>query len=143
MDRLSTEERSRLMARVRSKNTAPEIAVRRCLHAAGLRFRLHRRDLPGRPDVVLPRHRLVIFVHGCFWHGCPNCDRGRRRPASRVEFWGRKLTDNRCRDAENALALEAAGWRVLTVWECQTRRHADLEQALAPLLSDGTRRPQA
>ena len=98
------------MARVRSKDTAPELAVRRALHARGFRYRLHRRDLPGSPDVILPRHRLALFVHGCFWHGCLACDRGLRRPKSNIQFWETKLAENRARDARNVSALEGPGW---------------------------------
>ncbi|WP_244909698.1 very short patch repair endonuclease [Nitrospirillum viridazoti] len=104
------------MSRVRSRNTAPEMVVRRSLHAAGFRFRLHRKGLPGRPDLVLPKYHSVIFVHGCFWHG-HECPRG-RPPATRTEFWGTKIAGNRTRDAAAKLALHNAGWRVLTIWEC-------------------------
>lgn len=104
------------MSRVRSRDTAPELAVRRSLHAAGFRFRLHGRGLPGRPDLVFPKYRAVIFVHGCFWHG-HDCPRG-RPPATRTEFWGAKIARNRARDTATEQALHDAGWRVLTVWEC-------------------------
>ncbi len=105
-----------MMAAVKGKNTKPELIVRRALHAAGFRFRLHRRDLPGRPDIVLPRHRTAVFVHGCFWHG-HDCRRG-RRPSTNVDFWGPKLDRNVERDLANQAALEAAGWQVVTIWEC-------------------------
>lgn len=121
VDSLSPEQRSAQMSRVRSKDTAPELAVRRGLHARGLRFRLHRRDLPGRPDLVLPRHRAVVFVHGCFWHGCPRCDRGLRKPKSNATFWAVKVEANRARDQRNTEALKAAGWKVEVIWECDTR----------------------
>jgi len=137
MDRIAPEDRSRLMSRVRSADTKPEMIVRRRLHAAGLRFRLHRRDLPGRPDLVLPRLRIAVFVHGCFWHGHEECDRGRRRPKTRTEFWDRKLRENRDRDARVAAELQALGWRVVTVWECETKRLEDLEQALEPVWRAG------
>ncbi|AZO21575.1 DNA mismatch endonuclease Vsr [Mesorhizobium sp. M1E.F.Ca.ET.045.02.1.1] len=116
VDRLRGEQRSRIMARVGQKNTAPELFVRHALHAAGLRFRLHRRDLPGSPDLVLPKHRMVVLVHGCFWHG-HNCPRG-RRPRSNVEFWTPKLKRNMERDQVVRTKLEALGWRVVIVWEC-------------------------
>lgn len=135
MDRLAPEERSRIMSRIRARDTKPELIVRRRLHAAGLRFRLHRRDLPGRPDLVFPRHRIALFVHGCFWHGCPICDRGRRQPASNTEFWAKKLAANRARDEAVGRQLEEAGWRVMTVWECQIRRSDDIDRALAPVLA--------
>lgn len=109
-------ERSRIMRAVRSKDTKPEMLVRRCLHALGFRFRLHRRDLPGNPDIVLPRWRAVVFVHGCFWHlhGCPKS----RMPATRREFWEAKLRRNVERDAAAKKLLKAGGWRVFVVWEC-------------------------
>lgn len=120
------------MSRVRSKGTLPEMTVRRLLHALGYRFRLHRRDLPGTPDIVLPRHRLAIFVHGCFWHGhrCPLF----RIPATRTEFWVAKIEGNRRRDDIARTSLLSAGWRTLCVWECATRgrgRLADTELATA------------
>lgn len=121
VDTLSPQQRSRQMARVRSQDTAPEVAVRCELHARGLRFRLHRSDLPGRPDIVLPKHRLVIYVHGCFWHGCQRCDRGRRRPSSNRLFWNKKLDENRNRDLRNVEALQALGWETEVIWECDTR----------------------
>ena len=117
-DRSSPSQRSAIMARVKATNTRPEVAVRSLVHRLGYRFRLHRRDLPGRPDLVLPRHRTVIFVHGCFWHQ-HNCSRGRRQPASNQSYWGPKLARNVDRDATVKRALQAMGWRVLTIWECQ------------------------
>lgn len=117
-DILTPEKRSRLMARIRGKNTKPELAVRRMLHAMGLRFRLHRRDLPGNPDIVLPRHGVCIFVHGCFWHLHRNCGQA-RLPKSRKIWWRKKLEGNSARDKRSAAALRRRGWRVLTVWECQ------------------------
>ena len=117
-DPYSSEERSAIMARVKAANTRPEIAVRRLVHRLGYRFRLHRRDLPGTPDLVLPKYRAVVFVHGCFWHQhC--CPRGQRRPASNQEYWGPKLARNVERDVNAKRALERMGWRVLTIWECQ------------------------
>jgi DNA mismatch endonuclease (patch repair protein) len=105
-----------MMSKVRGRDTEPEIRVRSALHAAGYRFRLHRRDLPGRPDLVLPRYRTVVFVHGCFWHG-HDCRRG-RKPSSNTGFWDAKLARNVERDQAAAKALAAAGWIVETVWEC-------------------------
>lgn len=135
VDKLTSSQRSSQMARVRSKDTAPEIAVRRALHARGLRFRLHRKDLPGRPDVVLPRHRMALFVHGCFWHGCPRCDRGLRRPQNNATFWEQKLEGNRARDVRNKAALESLGWQVETVWECDVRDPARLTSVLDGLFA--------
>ena len=119
VDRLSPEHRSWNMSRIRGRNTQPELAVRSALHRAGYRFRLHRKDLPGRPDIVLPKHRTVVFVHGCFWHRHPGC-RFAYTPKSRVAFWQKKFDDNVARDRRNVRALRALGWRVITVWECQT-----------------------
>lgn len=116
MDTTTPEKRSRVMAAVRSKNTRPEMAVRRVLHGAGLRYRLHDARLPGKPDIVLPRHRTAVFVHGCLWHahGCPNT----RVPQSNTEYWSTKLARNAARDAEHTVALRAAGWTVAVIWEC-------------------------
>jgi len=118
-DTLSPAERSEQMARVRSRDTKPEVTVRKFLHAAGLRYRLHRRIEGTRPDIVFPTRRLVLFVHGCMWHQHPNpvCKLA-RMPKSRLEFWRPKLEGNRERDKRQCEALEAAGWAVLTIWEC-------------------------
>ena len=118
-DRLSKERRSWNMSRIRGKNTTPEKRVRSLLHRLGFRFRLHGKKLPGRPDIVLARHRTVIFVHGCFWHrhrGCKNCT----TPTNRREWWLAKLNGNAARDKRNQAALEKLGWRVLVIWECET-----------------------
>ncbi|WP_367649397.1 very short patch repair endonuclease [Burkholderia paludis] len=108
------------MSRIRGRNTKPELVVRRVLHAAGFRYRLHRRDLPGTPDLVLPKHRTAIMVHGCFWHVHKGC-RFATTPASNSEFWHEKLTRNRERDRQQVEALQSLGWRVLVVWECSTK----------------------
>ena len=115
-DVLTPAQRQLNMQRIRARNTRPEIRVRRLLHRHGLRFRLHRRDLPGRPDIVLPRHRLALFVHGCFWHGhaCPLF----KVPATRTEFWLSKIAANKARDQRALEALGALGWRCGCVWEC-------------------------
>lgn len=118
-----------LMARFRSKNTKPELIVRRLLHSLGYRFRLHRRDLPGKPDIVLPGISVAIFVHGCFWHhheGCPIA----RVPSSRSEFWRAKFRYNRERDERNAISLSAAGWIVITIWECDVQKPNLIERLL-------------
>lgn len=120
-DKFSKEERSSIMAKVRSVNTTPEIKVRKMLHSMGYRFRIHRNDLPGRPDIVLPKYNTVIFVHGCFWHGCPTCRHAQIRPKDNSEYWNKKLDRNKQRDIENYTALENLGWRVLVVWECETK----------------------
>ncbi len=124
------------MARVGTQHTAPELAVRRALHARGLRFRLHRRDLPGRPDIVLPRLGTAIFVHGCYWHGCTMCDRGLRRPKTNTAFWSAKLEENRRRDRRNQADLRALGWRPVVIWECEARAPDTLRTALDRILSD-------
>ncbi len=123
VDRLTPEARSRNMAAIRGKDTAPELAVRRMLHAMGYRFRLHRRDLPGCPDIVLPRHGEAIFVHGCFWHQHKGCAHA-PRPASRTSYWLPKLAANVARDECNQRELRPLGWGVIVVWECQVRRDA-------------------
>lgn len=136
VDRMTPEARSRLMAAVGSENTAPELAVRRMLHSMGFRFRLHRRDLPGTPDIVLPKFRKAIFVHGCFWHGHEGCRLG-RPPKSRIEYWGPKIKANRARDGRKAAALRHAGWSVATVWDCETRAPDKLATHLRRFLSCG------
>jgi len=122
MDVVTPEVRSRMMSRIRTKGTRPEIAVRRALFAAGFRFRLHRRDLPGAPDVVLPGRKVVVFVHGCFWHMHPGCKYA-KLPATRPEFWKAKLEGNAARDRRTVDALVVLGWRVLVVWECAVRNN--------------------
>ena len=128
-------ERSRQMARVRSKDTKPEMTVRRLVHGLGYRYRLHRRDLSGSPDLVFPGRRKVILVHGCFWHRhpAPSCKLA-RMPKSRLEFWEPKLTANAERDARALRALEAAGWRALTLWECEIKSNHDLERRIIRFL---------
>lgn len=121
------------MSGIGGRNTKPEIVVRKALFAAGFRFRLHRKDLPGRPDVVLSGRRVAVFVHGCFWHAHPGC-RYARTPASRREFWEAKLAGNVERDGRARDALLSAGWRVLVVWECATRS-AEIRENLPELLT--------
>ena len=119
MDRLEPAARRRLMQAVKSKDTKPELQVRSMLHSAGYRYRLHRRDLPGSPDIVFPSRRCVIFVHGCFWHG-HGCKIG-QPSKSRTDYWGPKIEANRARDMRKRSELEASGWRVLEVWQCELR----------------------
>lgn len=128
MDTFSKEKRSWVMSRIGGKNTTPEIAVRRFLHARGFRFRLHRKDFPGCPDIVLPKYRTAILVHGCFWHG-HTCKDG-RRPRSNQDYWNAKLERNAKRDAKNARRLRALGWRRIVVWECQARDERLLERRI-------------
>jgi DNA mismatch endonuclease, patch repair protein len=120
----SPEARSRNMRAIKSKNTRPEMILRSGLHRRGLRFRIHPKDLPGKPDLVFPKFGAVIFVHGCFWHGhsCPLF----KMPATRVDFWMSKITANQTRDARDAAGLSALGWRVATVWECALKGRGKL-----------------
>lgn len=137
VDRISPAQRSKNMQAIRSKDTVPERVVRSLVHSAGYRFRLHRNDLPGRPDMVLPRHKAIIFVHGCYWHG-HGCPRGGRGPKSNQGYWGPKLERTRIRDAANRRALEAAGWRVHTVWECQLLAPDRVLAAIVEFLNGGS-----
>ncbi|MGL4460857.1 MAG: very short patch repair endonuclease [Planctomycetia bacterium] len=121
MDNLSPSARSAQMSLVRSKNTKPELIVRRLAHSLGYRYRLHQSGLPGRPDMVFASRRKVVFVHGCFWHKHDGCAKN-RLPKSRVEFWESKLDANVARDAKNVRSLRKLGWKVLIVWECQVSR---------------------
>lgn len=120
VDVVSAADRSRMMAGIHGKNTKPELIVRRMLFASGYRFRLHRRDLPGAPDIVMPGRKVAVFVHGCFWHMHQGC-RFAKMPATRPEFWKAKLEANVARDRRTIEKLQALGWRVLCVWECSTR----------------------
>lgn len=129
MDTRTPEQRSYIMRSVRGRDTGPELVVRSLLHRLGFRFSLHRKNLAGRPDIVLPRHKAVVFVHGCFWHG-HGCAKG-RLPKSRLDFWGPKIQKNRNRDAESVKILKAARWRVLTIWQCQTKDIDRLNAKLA------------
>lgn len=126
MDVVGPAVRSRMMAGIKGKNTRPEMLVRQCLARAGLRYRLHRRDLPGAPDIVLPGAKAAIFVHGCFWHVHQGC-RYAARPATRPEFWKAKLEGNMERDEGAAARLAMLGWRVLVIWECATRSAEELD----------------
>ena len=119
-DTVSPNRRSQIMAAIRSRDTAPELRVRRFLHAAGLRFRVHRTDMPGRPDLVFPSRRLCLFVHGCFWHGCPYCRHGARAVKSNVSYWTPKLAKNKARDAKNLARLSELGWSTHVIWECES-----------------------
>lgn len=133
------EKRSAVMARVRSKDTSPEQAVRRILTRLGARYRLHRKDLPGNPDIVMPGRRLVVFVHGCFWHG-HDCQRGARIPKANRDYWLAKVARNRARDEKAAQALAGGGWTVETVWECELKEKDRLTQRLAMRL-EATKAP--
>jgi len=119
MDRISREKRAWNMSRIRGKNTRPELIVRSLLHKNGYRFRVHYKFLPGSPDIVLPKYRAAIFVHGCFWHQHRGCQY-QYRPKSNTDFWNHKLDQNIKRDNETRMALEDLGWNVIVVWECET-----------------------
>ncbi|MEG1028779.1 MAG: DNA mismatch endonuclease Vsr [Brevundimonas sp.] len=131
-DVFTPEKRSAVMRRVKGRDTAPEMKVRRMLRAAGIGYRLGGCGLPGRPDVVMKGRRLVVFVHGCFWHG-HDCPRGARKPQTNAEYWITKIERNRARDRRVAAALSAAGWRVVTVWECRLRDPGLAEDLLAEI----------
>ena len=111
------------MSKVRSKDTKPEMIVRRAFFALGYRYRIHRKDLPGTPDIVFPKYRIAINVNGCFWHGCSYCKHARMRPATNAEYWKHKLNRNIERDKRNRLALEQLGWKVLDIWECEIKQN--------------------
>jgi DNA mismatch endonuclease, patch repair protein len=122
-DTVDAKTRSRMMSAIKAGNTSPELAMRSLLHRAGFRFRLHSTTLPGKPDIVLPKHKVVIFVHGCFWH-CHQC-RNFRWPGSNIDFWQTKLRANMLRDSNRVLELVSLGWRVLVIWECLFRGQKD------------------
>lgn len=132
-DIVTSDMRSRMMSRIRGKDTGPERVVRSLLHKSGFRFRLHRRDLPGRPDLVLPKYRAAIFVHGCFWHAHDGC-RYFREPKTNPAFWKEKLSANIARDSKNMKSLAEMGWRVLVVWECAIRDKDDLTSLRAAMI---------
>lgn len=132
-DRVSKEKRSAIMAAVKSKNTGPELFVRKRLHALGYRYRLHVGSLPGRPDLVFPARRKILLIHGCFWHG-HTCRWG-RLPTSREEFWAQKIERNRSRDRECVLDLRSMGWEVLVVWQCELRDWKSAESRIVEFLN--------
>jgi len=127
-DFLSTAERSVRMALIKGKNTTPELMLRSALHKSGFRFRLHDRDLPGKPDIVMPRFKTIIFVNGCFWHG-HHCQKD-RAPVTNSNYWLNKILANRKRDAKNIHELRALGWRVIVVWECTIRTKNSLQKTV-------------
>jgi DNA mismatch endonuclease (patch repair protein) len=129
MDIVSTEKRSAMMSNIRSRNTRPELAVRRAAHRLGLRFRLHRRDLPGAPDLVFPGRKTALFVNGCYWHRHSGC-KFAYTPKSNVEFWLNKLQTNVARDIRNRQELEDGGWNVVVIWECETKDEKTIADVL-------------
>ena len=129
-------KRSEIMSRIRGRDTKPELVVRQIAHRLGFRFRLHRKDLPGSPDIVFPRYRAVIMVHGCFWHRHPSCKYA-YTPKTRVQFWRKKFEGNVVRDRRNALALSERGWRTMVIWECETKD----QEAVAARIESFLREP--
>lgn|SRR5262249_6430584 len=140
MDTRTPEQRSYIMRSVRPRDTGPEMLVRKISHAMGLRYRLHQKHLPGTPDLVFPKHRAVIFVNGCFWHGHA-CAKG-RLPKSRLDFWAPKIQHNRERDAESVRRLRSEGWRILTIWQCETKDLKRMRTKLANFFRPGRRKRQ-
>lgn len=136
---MTPEQRHRCMAAIKSNDTKPEMLVRRYLHAAGFRYSLHNKKLPGKPDIVLRRFKTVIFIHGCFWHGHENC-KYYRLPKSNVEFWQTKIDRNRTRDERNIQALHAKGWHIVIIWECELK-NKDLRETTLSQLVDSLRNP--
>lgn len=134
MDKINPEKRSWVMAQVRGFNTKPEKIIRSLLHRLGYRFRIHRKDLPGKPDIVLPKFRTVIFVHGCFWHSHPGCKRA-RIPENNEDYWLQKLNKNKIRDVQNKILLENNGWHVLIIWECELKNMELMQKRLINFFS--------
>lgn len=135
MDKIDRERRSRNMSRIRSSDTEPELRVRKALHRLGYRFRLHVKLLPGKPDIVLNKYGLVVFVHGCFWHRHEDCKYA-YVPKSRVDFWANKFAQNTARDAVCQSALKELGWKVGVIWECETRREEVLDRKIAEIFEN-------
>lgn len=135
MAQAPSEERSRIMRAVKSRNTQPEMLVRRIVHNMGKRYRLHRADLPGKPDLTFPRLKKIIFIHGCFWHG-HDCQRGAREPKENADYWRQKIKRNRERDAKIQETLRTMGWSILVLWECQLKNREALGHKLTQFLSD-------
>jgi len=133
-DVLTARQRSYCMSSVRSKNTGPERIVRKIIHSLGYRFRVHRADLPGTPDIVLPRLRKIVLVHGCFWHG-HSCRHGKRKPSSNCEYWKNKIHRNRVRGKLNERKLKELGWSIFVIWECELKNRPKIENAIQTFLA--------
>jgi DNA mismatch endonuclease, patch repair protein len=129
-DKVSKEKRSEIMSLVRSKNTSPEKMVRKILHEKGFRFRLYRNDLPGTPDIVLPKHRKIVFVHGCYWHGHKGCPRA-KLPTTNEEYWEKKIRNNKLRHKKAEKKLKKDGWQIIVIWECELK---NIEKASKKLI---------
>ncbi|RUS48859.1 very short patch repair endonuclease [Cohnella sp. AR92] len=123
VDTLTTEQRSKMMSKIKAKNTMPEMTVRKYLHSKGFRYRLHDKKLPGKPDIILPKYKTAIFIHGCFWHAHEGC-KYYRPPKSNTEYWMKKIEGNVLRDQKKQGALQDMGWKVIVVWECELKRDA-------------------
>ncbi|EJB8463369.1 DNA mismatch endonuclease Vsr [Acinetobacter baumannii] len=134
VDIVDSATRSRMMSNIKGRNTKPELLIRSFLHAQGFRFRIHRKDLPGKPDIVLPKYKAIIFIHGCFWHGHQNC-RLFKLPGSRTEFWEAKISKNQDNDLKTKELLLNSGWRICTIWECAVRRSKKDPVALMNILT--------
>ncbi|MDC5607227.1 DNA mismatch endonuclease Vsr [Acinetobacter baumannii] len=134
VDIVDSATRSRMMSNIKGRNTKPELLIRSLLHAQGFRFRINRKDLPGKPDIVLPKYKAIIFIHGCFWHGHQNC-RLFKLPASRTEFWEAKISKNQENDLKTKSLLLDSGWRICTIWECAIRRSKKDPVALIDILT--------
>ncbi len=134
VDVFTSKKRSKIMSSIKNKNTAPEIIVRKLLHSMGYRFRLHRKDLPGTPDIVLPKHKTVIFINGCFWHGHEHCPRS-RLPDTNKDFWEAKIIKNKKRDEENIEKLRSQGWNTIVVWTCELKDIEQLKNKYRKILS--------
>lgn len=133
VDKFTQSERSRIMSRIKGRNTSPEKKVRSLIHKMGYRFRINVTKLPGNPDIVLPRHRKIIFVHGCFWHGHKGCSRS-KRPTSNIEFWDKKISGNIKRDAKVKKELELSSWKVFVIWQCETKKSDNLKKRLEEII---------
>ncbi|MGZ8910679.1 MAG: very short patch repair endonuclease [Methylococcaceae bacterium] len=134
VDKVTPEKRSWMMARIRSQNTAPEIKLRKLIFSMGFRYRLHYKGLPGRPDIIFPGKKKVIFMHGCFWHGHPNC-RASKLPQTRKDFWESKIHTNKERDKRNIMELEKLNWKVLVVWQCELKNLSNIQEIIRLFLS--------
>ena len=142
-DSLSVHARSENMRKIRSKDTRPELRVRQYLHSAGLRYVLHKRGLPGQPNLVFPSRRVCVFVQGCFWHGCPRCIDGTRAVKSNTAYWQNKVRRNKERDIQNLEALTDKGWRVISIWECEVTVTSRLAHLLKEIRNSPTQPPRA
>jgi len=135
LDRVTKEKRSEIMSRIRGKNTSPELTIRKLVYSLGYRYRLYSKDLPGKPDLVFPGRKKVIFVHGCFWH-YHGCKKG-QLPKSRLDYWLPKLEANKRRDEENSQELIKQGWKVLVLWQCEIKKTSVLKEAIINFLDSG------